>query len=289
MAVIETDGQNDDLDSTNNAVTRTITLLPSMPDRIAPQIHSLTINGGAVETDHSLVTVTVDLTGTASMMYLVEREFNAAVGSWIPVQSTGWIRYEREYPLTLMGSSGLRYVQAWVSDEMGSISSKSALARINYNAAPEVIARGQVRLFRYPLMAGQAATITLETLTGDADLYVWNTDGSAADRSAADSVGRDQVVVTANVSSDYQVEVYGYEASEYRLNIEYGAGVQRSGVMRAAASTTKTLRSAPVVQPNQQPAEVVAVPSAPMNVSPLPLSPPADTLKYFYIPLVGAP
>jgi hypothetical protein len=289
MAVIEMDGQNDDLDPTNNAVTRTITLLPSTPDLDAPQIHALTINDGAVETDNALVTVTVDLTSTASMMYLVEREFNAAAGSWIPVQSTGWIRYEREYPLTLIGSSGLRYVQAWVSDEMGNISSRSALASINYNASPEVIARGQVRLFRYLLTAGQATTITLETLRGDADLYVWNVDGSAADRSTVDSVGTDQVVVTANASGDYQIEVYGYEASEYRLNVEYGAGAQRSGAMRAAASTTKTLRSAPIVQPDRQPADVVALPSAPMNESLPPLTSPADTLEYVYIPIVVAP
>ena len=213
MAVIETDGLNDDINPANNIVTRTITLLPSMPDQAAPHVSSVEINDGAVETGDSLVTVEVGVTNTASMMYLVEREFNAAAGLWTPVQTTGWIGYQSSYPMVLMGSSGLRYVQAWVSDEMGNISSNSGMAGINYNAAPEEILSGQVRMFRYPLAAGQTATITLETRDGDADLYVWNPDGSSAARSVADLSAVDQVVVAAAENSEYQVEVYGYETS----------------------------------------------------------------------------
>ncbi len=294
MAVIDAEGQTDDLDLTNNVVTRTITVQPSMADGAAPALQSLTVNGGAQATAERAVTVTIDVSGTASMMYLIEREFNAAAGVWIPVHNTGWIRYERNYPLTLMGASGLHYVQAWVSDEMGRISSNSGLARINYNAAPEGIARGQVRMFRYPLAAGQTATITLETLRGDADLYVWNADGSMADRSTVDSVGVDQVVVAANASGDYQIEVYGYEDSEYRLTVEYGAGAQRPGAMRAAAATSKALRSAPVVQPASQPAAVVALPGVPMDAetSP-PVTPPLPgtpgSTQNIYLPMVVLP
>jgi hypothetical protein len=294
MAVVDAEGQTDDLDLTNNVVTRTITVQPSMADGAAPALQSLTVNGGAQATAERAVTVTIDVSGTASMMYLIEREFNAAAGVWIPVHNTGWIRYERNYPLTLMGASGLHYVQAWVSDEMGRISSNSGLARINYNAAPEGIARGQVRMFRYPLAAGQTATITLETLRGDADLYVWNADGSMADRSTVDSVGVDQVVVAANASGDYQIEVYGYEDSEYRLTVEYGAGAQRPGAMRAAAATSKALRSAPVVQPASQPAAVVALPGVPMDAetSP-PVTPPLPgtpgSTQNIYLPMVVLP
>ena len=264
MAVIETDGLNDDINPANNIVTRTITLLPSMPDQAAPHVSSVEINDGAVETSDSLVTVEVGVTNTASMMYLVEREFNAAAGLWTPVQTTGWIGYQSSYPMVLMGSSGLRYVQAWVSDEMGNISSNSGMAGINYNAAPEEILSGQVRMFRYPLAAGQTATITLETLDGDADLYVWNPDGSSAARSVADLSAVDQVVVAAAENSEYQVEVYGYETSTYRLSVEYGVGASRAARVRAA-TTTKLLRDAPVVQPGSQPAAMMAMPNVPIS------------------------
>ena len=272
MAVIETDGLNDDINPANNIVTRTITLLPSMPDQAAPHVSSVEINDGAVETSDSLVTVEVGVTNTASMMYLVEREFNAAAGLWTPVQTTGWIGYQSSYPMVLMGSSGLRYVQAWVSDEMGNISSNSGMAGINYNAAPEEILSGQVRMFRYPLAAGQTATITLETRDGDADLYVWNPDGSSAARSVADLSAVDQVVVAAAENSEYQVEVYGYETSTYRLSVEYGVGASRAAPVRAA-TTTKLLRDAPVVQPGSQPAAMMAMPNAPISgMLPQPIS-----------------
>ena len=272
MAVIETDGLNDDINPANNIVTRTITLLPSMPDQAAPHVSSVEINDGAVETSDSLVTVEVGVTNTASMMYLVEREFNAAAGLWTPVQTTGWIGYQSSYPMVLMGSSGLRYVQAWVSDEMGNISSNSGMAGINYNAAPEEILSGQVRMVRYPLAAGQTATITLETRDGDADLYVWNPDGSSAARSVADLSAVDQVVVAAAENSEYQVEVYGYETSTYRLSVEYGVGASRAAPVRAA-TTTKLLRDAPVVQPGSQPAAMMAMPNAPISgMLPQPIS-----------------
>ncbi len=295
MAVIDEDGRSTDSNRENNIVTRTVSILPAMTDEDAPWVSSFTVNDGAVETADRQVTIAVGVTETTSAMYIVEREFNTAAGLWIPIQSTGWISYESAFPLTLTGSSGLRYVQAWVSDESGNISSNSGFVGINYNAAPERLMLGQVRMFRYPMTEGQSVTVTLETLSGDADLYVWNPDGSSADWSIVPSTGTDQVVIAATMSGEYQVEVYGYEAGEYRMTIEYGVGARPSARL-SARSSAKTVRSAPVVQPASRPAGSIALPNAPIggvlpqpNITtptPAPTMTPAPGSQKIYVPIL---
>jgi hypothetical protein len=217
------------------------------------------------------VAVEVGVTETVSAMYIVEREFNTVAGLWAPVQNTGWIAYQSSYPLTLTGSSGLRYVQAWVSDEAGNISPRGGYAVINYNQAPEAIALGQMRMFRYSVALGLTATVRLETVSGDADLYVWNPDGTLAGSSVLPGTADDEVAVTAAISGEHQVEVYGYAAGQYRLTIEYGPGVRpaeksvEKSNMGEARSSAKTLRAAPVVRPEDLPAGVVALANAPVG------------------------
>jgi hypothetical protein len=202
-------------------------------------------------------------------MYVVEREFNTVAGMWVPVQSIGWIGHQTSYPLTLTGSSGMRYVQAWVSDAAGNISSPGGYAVINYNAAPEDIALGQMRVFRYPITLGSSAVVRLDTLSGDADLYVWNPDGTLAGYSVASGTADDVITVTATISGEHQVEVYGYAAGQYRLIVENGAdarpSVEDGAAARPDAPMVKAVRSAPAVQPESLPPVVVALSNAPVG------------------------
>ncbi|MCX6017484.1 MAG: S8 family serine peptidase [Chloroflexi bacterium] len=283
MAVIDVDGQISDLNRENNIVTHTISILPPAQDETAPQVSSFSVNEGAAETADRQVALSIGVTGTTSSMYIIERAFSTAAGLWIPVQSTGWISYQSTYVLTLTGESGVRYLQVWAGDSSGNISSNSGFEGINYNPAPANVAQDEVRMFRYQVSAGQTVTATLETLSGDADLYVWNPDGSLAGWDIRAGTATDQVIFTATSSGEHQIEVYGYESAQYRLTVDYGAGAARTVHDVSARPSAKTVRSSPVVRPGSLPAGSISLPSAPIGSAPA--SP--VVLHFVYVPVIN--
>jgi hypothetical protein len=267
VAVIDPDGSLAEAVTSNNRVERTVALLPAAGDSIPPSVTSLLANGGAPETSSPEIALAITAeddggSGVASM-YLVEREFNSAARQWIAVQNIGWIPFQENYALTLTSRGGVRYIQAWVSDRAGNISAATVKARINYIPPADRLLAGQVRLYRRTLAAGQTLNVTLTTLRGDADLYVWRPDGGQSWVSNRPGTEVDSVSFTAPVDGDYQIEAYGYTTSEYQLAVELGA----AGVEVAAldlASADKVARAQPVVSPMNEPAGTVAVPPAPV-------------------------
>jgi hypothetical protein len=208
-------------------------------------------------------------------MYLVEREFNSSARQWVAVQRIGWIPFQSPYQMTLTGRGGTRYIQVWVADNAGNISVDTYKARIDYSPPSDTVRAGQVRVYRRNVTAGQSLQVTLETLSGDADLYVWRPDGNQSWVSNNSGTANDIVSFTAPQTGVYQIEVYGYQESQYRLTIVGGmAGMPVKTVTHI--NTDKPPRGQPVIAPTNEPAGNSAVPPSPIG----------PTENKLYLPLV---
>ncbi|MEI7646257.1 MAG: hypothetical protein WCJ55_18460 [Chloroflexales bacterium] len=162
-------------------------------------------------------------------------------------------------------------MQVRARDAATNISIGNARQLINYEGTSDSIGRGQTRIYRYTVAAGQQFSVNVEVLSGDADLSVWSSriDQSARVSNQEGSVN-EQVIVPASevVPGIYQVEVFGYSAAEYRLSTSNGAtpaSLQALGQGGLAAS--KTVPSAPVVPVASMPDERAGSvpPSDPLN------------------------
>ncbi len=118
-------------------------------------------------------------------MRLVERQYNASARQWVVVQQTRWMPYVLSYSMTLASRGGSCYIQAWVADSAGNISEATRQARIDYMPPSESLRAGQARIYRRDVEAGQTVTAQLETISGDADVYVWSPDGARSWASAS--------------------------------------------------------------------------------------------------------
>lgn len=263
----------------NNTTHRTITILPAAPDTSPPVINTLLINGGAASTNNANVTITIAASDTGGSgvrsMYLVEREFNSSARQWVAVQRMDWVPFQSSYSLTLTGRGGTRYIQAWVADNAGNISVDTYKARIDYMPPSDNIRAGQARVYRRNVIAGQSLQVTLETLSGDADLYVWRPDGGQSWVSNNSGTANDTVSFVAPQSGVYQIEVYGYQDAQYRLTIAGGtAGASVRTVTHV--NTDKPPRGQPVIAPTNEPAGNSAVPPSPIG----------QTENKLYLPLI---
>jgi hypothetical protein len=277
---------------TNNTARRVVQILPAGADIQPPRLMTLTVNGGAVETAYAAVTVSLEAsdTGGAGLrsMALVEHAFNSAARAWVPVQTTGWVPYQPVSPLILTSHGGARVIQGWVADAAGNISQDRRLARIDYMPDVSRVRQGQVRIYQRRWSPGQRVLVRLETLSGDADLYVWAPGGQHMWHRVADGLAVDQVSIDAPVDGMYLIEVYGYLDSTYRLAIAPTAGVLGSD-HAPAATAAKPIRSQPVVAPDSEPGDYGAIPAAPQPRAYLPLFvyiPPPET-NFQHLPLVG--
>ena len=270
VAVIDPVGAELETTKGNNTASRYFTLLPPAADGEPPTITSLQANAGAAQTDNATVAVTIEANdagnGNVVSMYLVEREFNSSARQWVAMQNTGWIPFQNPFAWTLTSRGGVRYIQAWVSDGAGNISEVTVKTRIDYNPPSDRVLAGQVRIYRRTVTAGQSVNVTLETLTGDADLYVWRPDGNQSWVSNQEGLATETVSFTAPQDGSYQIEVFGYQGSTYRLIVSVdGTSQSRSSeAMLGYISLNKETRSQPIIHPSNEPAGNAAVPVAPI-------------------------
>lgn len=250
----------------NNIAVRTLEVLPAASaDTSPPTAESLAINNGAQTT--TAPTVNVQLVATDNQgvmsMYVVERIYNNAARSWVARQSTGWIAFQESFTMTLSPVGGARYLQAWVADAAGNLSTPAVRTLVNYLQAGSPILERQVHLYRLQLPAGQTLQATLETLTGDTDLYVWDSGGTLVGSSNNFDLAPDLVNVPGD-GGDYQIEVHGYLDSTYTLSLNLGAATRLADTSLPSAKITP---AAPSVDLSSAPAGQQALPSAPVTWS----------------------
>ena len=287
VAVIDPNNLEAETTEGNNTVSRYFTLLPPTGDTQPPTITRLQANDGAPQTANATVSVLIEASDAGendvASMYLVEREFNSSARQWVAMQNTGWIPFQSPFPWTLTSRGGVRYIQGWVSDGAGNISEVTVKTRIDYNPPSDRVLAGQVRLYRRAVTAGQRVNVTLETLTGDADLYIWRPDGNQSWVSNQEGATTDTVSFTAPQSGDYQIEIFGYQTSTYRLTVAIDNAEQsRSNeVTMGYVAANKEPRSQPIIHPSSEPAGNAAVPVAPISEQPT-----LPVVDKFYLPLI---
>jgi len=271
VAVIDPANTEAETTKGNNTVSRYFTLLPPSGDTTPPTITLLQANQGAAQTENATIAVTIEANdgdnSNVTAMYLVEREFNSAARQWVAMQNSGWIPFQRSFSWTLTSRGGVRYLQGWVSDAAGNISEVTVKTRIDYNPPTDRVLAGQVRIYRRAVTAGQRVNVTVETVTGDADLYVWRPDGNQSWVSNQEGVAADTVSFVAPQSGDYQIEVFGYQAATYRLTVTIGSAEQSRATAADSGYLTanKTPRTQPIIHPSNEPAGNAAVPVAPIS------------------------
>ncbi|MBN1876471.1 MAG: IPT/TIG domain-containing protein [Anaerolineae bacterium] len=270
-AVVDSDQAITETSEVNNTAWRYITVLSDATDLVPPVITGLLANDGAASTSTPGITITVvadDGGGSGvSSLYLVEREFNSAARQWVAVQNIGWVPFQSSYAMTLTDRGGARYIQAWVADRAGNISEVVYKTRIDYIPDTQTIRAGQVHLYRRDLALGQMLSVTLKTLSGDADLYIWRPDGAQSWVSNDEGTDTDAVSFAAPQAGVYQIEVYGYMTSEYRLYVSAGdlMNAQPAGLFGQNLKLDKPVRSQPIIQPDNEPEGSTAIPVAPIQ------------------------
>lgn len=275
FAVIDPNNTVPEASESNNTVKRTITVLSAADDQLAPRVDSFTINGGQSITDRREVMLDVTASdaepssGLASLMF-VEYEYSHGAQQWVPVQSSGWVSYETArtaYPWRLLPSAGIRYLYAWAADAAGNISLYPFKASIGYRPAADYLAANQGRVYRYMLEPGQQLTVQVELLSGDPDVYVWTPDASAPPYVSNLSSGVDEVRFVATTGGVYQIEVYGYTAAEYRLNISVSATLGAASPQAGGENPQKAKLGQPQIPLGSEPGTQIALPPAPTTAA----------------------
>ncbi len=250
----------------------------------APRLSTLTVNGAALATSASLVTIqgVAANSDPSSNARIIEYVFDASQRTWQPhtggaqLASAGIPVHVLEAGIQwrLAQNAGARYIVAGIVDDNGQPLAPPACALINYLPSQFDIAAGEVAVFHYHLTAGDQLEVQLESLQGDADVVIWSSDSPENVWVSNVAAGNDHIFLTAPLDGLYQIEVYGQTASTVRLRIDRIA--RELATPRADASAgidaRKALPSAPVV-------DLAAIPA---SLIPDPVTPHA-----IYIPLVG--
>jgi len=269
----------------NNTVKRTITVLPAAPDVLAPHVDSFTINGGApsaTEMGVRLDTTASDPAPSSSIAKLLfmEYEFSVGANQWVPVRASAWLDYptaNTNHAWQVMPSSGMKYLQAWAADGAGNISIFPGKAYINFLPPTQRLAQNQTQIHRYNLSSGQQLTVRVEPVSGDPDLYIWAPDHSTRPPWVSNlRTGIDDITLTAPVAGIYQIEVYGFAATEYRLivNITTAADTVNTAQANGGVDPTKPPPGQPRLSASNEPGSQIGLPT------------PGQVQQAIYLPLI---
>jgi len=266
----------------NNVVSRTVTALGPVVDRQPPQIDLFALADGGHSTTDPLIAVQIEASDPApgwgiGSFYLREFVYSQGTDRWTLAQESGWLpsaTAQATIGWSLVPLPGIHTLQAWAADAVGNVSPPLRLG-VNYVASPDSVQQDQVRLYRYTLKPGQQLHVRLQPSSGDADLYIWPPDhpSRAAWSSIEAGLAVDELTIDAPVGGVYQVEVHGYAASAFQLQIDEPAAGRRAAYEPAAGRATpagKVLREQPLIPAGAQPSQQQGVSTAPaVNDHPL--------------------
>ncbi len=211
---------NPDTVPENNVVSRTVEVLPPSTDIFAPEILNVTVNSGAIVTNKPQIVINTSATdigsGTA-YIYYIDYAFDRNLGDWMPVKRVGWIPFENgvDVDALLESTTGVHYIQAWVSDHAGNVSQPKSTF-INLIPPKNGIVHDGGQVFRLYLPPGVNMQIDLTSLVGDADIFAWNSGGDLV-AAAFGSNPFEQININAgaNPPGIYQIDVYGFDDTSY--------------------------------------------------------------------------
>lgn len=238
-----------------------------------PHVDSVTIGDGAASTASQATSLQASISAPdnrARWMLFVEHQYDPATGEWMRatpalVRSSDWRPYttpSSRYDWQLSSTPGVKYLQAWAADGAGRLSRLPYQAFVNYIPASDSLARDEARVYRYALRAGEQLTARVETMSGDADLYVWSSDPDVPPWASNLSSGADEVSFVAPDEGVYQVEVRGSRAATYRLAVTVTQGTVTAQAT-AGVNADKPLPEAPAVPVDSAPSLRQAAPAGP--------------------------
>ena len=222
------------------STTNTLTVLPAgAASPVAPQVFDAAVAEGEIVEDPQ-VTLVVNANLEAKFLYVREWTWDYSLGSWMLAQESDWLPFEAapgfdvtedaggrygRYQWTLTSGDGVKYLGVWVADAHGQISNlnEGNLLRTNLvSGSAQVVAAGQRVQYRMKLNANALAVLSLVTLSGDADLYVWQPRAGFMPHfysNAAPGVGPSMDGLAFYVPEEgmYVVEVQAVTDAAYRL------------------------------------------------------------------------
>jgi len=252
--IVESDEQNNlKIIKVQVSATDTIT------DKVAPHVDHLVLAEDSQTT--AVPTITLNLqasdpnssSGIISATF-VQLEYNTTSQLWVPTAATGWLGYSPEVTWQLSHDQpGLKYIQASAIDGAQNLSAFPYQQFINLISPTEVysLAQDAAHSYRYTLCANSSLMVHLEAITGDTDVYIWPPDWEQGRQPFKSNLsqGNDELVITAPIAGNYQIEVYSYAANaQYKIAIQTTATNVTGGLDPA-----KPLRLAPLVSPNEVP------------------------------------
>lgn len=210
-------------------------------DVVPPRVDRVRIGDQDVLTDPN-VTIHVeasDNVGVTSMKMqewvLVEQPY----AHWQVVQTSEWMPFQATAPWTLTADSGTHYVGVWVSDDAGNVSllTQKAIDSASLLLPNTAIAADEKVAYLVHYQAGTDVTVSLSTVSGDADLYVWfpGNYGLPNEASTQEGTALDQVSFTTPTDGMYLIVVHGYLDSVFDLSITSSAAAK----VNAQAATSK--------------------------------------------------
>jgi hypothetical protein len=289
VAHIDPDNRLVEHDEGNNSISRTIIVAPAVTDQLLPIVDSITFVEPPPSNQRELIVVASahdpEPGSGVTHLHLNEQVYAEAGEGWVSVAASEWLPFSGShgrYPWVLSPQPGMHYLQVRARDAAGNVSDGAVRRLRNYEAPSDRLVRGQTRTYRYELTAGQSLEINLEVRSGDADLFIWSSDvGQPAFVSNLAGDAHERLLIPAEriVPGIYQVEVYGYSDTEYRLqsaieqtstseHIQLGGGIDPA----------KPLPNAPRI----------ALDSVPdPRYGSLPNDPaPVGTMRYIYLPVI---
>lgn len=223
-----------------------VLLLPGTPpgDARPPRVSSVRIGVSDVLTNPA-VTLRIRAADDRQVTTMKIQEWllvSSPTPHWEVVATSDWMPFQEEQPWTLVNRSGTHYIGVWVSDDAGNLSflSQAATDYASLLLPGASVAAGEQIAYMVHYEAGTPVNATLETLTGDADLYVWfpMAFGLPSVYSDQDGTAVDQVAFTAPTTGRYLFVVQGYLASTYNFSITPGGGTGPMALAAAAFATS---------------------------------------------------
>gem|GEM_PF-3592391 len=223
-------------------------------DLTPPTIRAFTLSGAGTLTSSRDVTIDVRANdrGGARLgsYYVVEYTYSGDPNNpWRVAQRSDWVAWgngaNRSIPWRLTDEAGAHYLQLFLADRAGNVSSTPGLDFISYQPAVATIALDQQRIYHLRPAAGSTMRVRLDVVSGNPDLYVFTLDRDGL----SFHPGSDQPVEQVDIASDggiYQVEVEGHIAGSYRLSAapaSAGNNPPRPNPRVRARSSIITIRS----------------------------------------------
>lgn len=254
-------------------------------DTTAPTIQRFVLSGAGTLTASRDVTLDIRANdrGGARLgsLYVVEYGYSGnAAAPWRVIQRSGWLTWgngaNRSLSWRLADEAGVHYLQIFVADRAGNVSSSPGLDFISYQPASASVAAGQQRIYRLSPAAGRAVTVRMNVLAGNPDLYAFSLGRAGLDFAPWSDLPVEQVSFSPD-GGVYQIEVEGHAAGSYTLSVAAGPGRADIAVGSPRVRRRTSIITLRSVEP--QPGDA-SLPPAPAEEGP------AFVAQIIYLPLL---